>query len=211
MQMNLRAAVAALALVAAASLPAAAQQPSQGMKFAYVNPQAVLQAAPGRAEAEATLQKELDAAREQLQKLGDSLNTAVAEYQKVQATLTAAQRETREKALRTRSEEAQKRQQTLEEQFSQRQAAVMNPIMEQVRKALEDIRAEEGYAAIFSHEPGNSPILVADKNLDITDRVVARLRTMSAPSTAGAGSGAGTQRPAGATSAPAGVTRPRTP
>ena len=78
--------------------------------------------------------------------------------------------------------------------------------MESVRKVLEDIRQEDGYAMIFSSEPGASPILAADKNLDITDRVVARLRTLSAAKPAP------TQTKAGApTSTPSGVTRPRPP
>lgn len=84
----------------------------------------------------------------------------------------------------------------------------MAPIMESVRKVLEDIRVEDGYAMIFSSEPGQSPILVADKNLDITERVVARLRTLSnRAATPGT-----TPRPGGApTSTPSGVTRPRPP
>lgn len=206
MRTSLRAAVAALALGAAASLPAAAQSsPAPNSKLAYVNPAAILQNAPGRTEAEATLQRELTSAQEQIKRMSDSLGTAVEDYRKVQATLTAAQRETRERTLQTRQQDYQKRQQALEEQFEQRRAALMNPIMEQVRKALEDIRAEEGYAFIFSHEPGNSPIIAADKNLDITERVVARLRTMGAPSAAAA------PRPQGPASAPAGVTRPKTP
>jgi outer membrane protein len=58
---------------------------------------------------------------------------------------------------------------------------------------------------IFSSEPGASPILAADKNLDITDRVVARLRTMAAAKP-------DTKTKAGApTSTPSGVTRPRPP
>ena len=203
MRTSLRAAAAALAFTAAASLPAAAQSPT---KIAYVNPQALLQSAPGRAAAEATLQKEVTTAQDQLKRMTDSLNTMVVDYQKAQATLTTAQRETREKAIRTRQEEFQKRQQSLEEQFGQRQQTLMSPIMEQVRKALEDIRAEEGFSMILSHEPGSSPILAADKNLDITERVVARLRTMGTPSAASA-----TTRPQGPASAPSGVTRPKSP
>jgi outer membrane protein len=77
-----------------------------------------------------------------------------------------------------------------------------------VRKVLEDIRVEDGYAMILSSEPGQSPILVADKNLDITERVVARLKTLSAARPAPAS----TTRPVGApTASPSGVTRPRPP
>lgn len=203
---SFRAAITALVVVVVAASTSGAQSAtSAGVKIAYVNPAAILQNAPGRAEAEAMLQKELTGAQEQIKRMSDSLTTLVSDYQKLQSTLTAAQRETRERGLRTRQEEFQKRQQALEEQFGQRQQSVMNPIMEHVRKAIEDIRAEEGYAFILSHEPGNSPIIAADKNLDITERVVARLKTLGAPA-AGAAS-----RPTGPATAPAGVTRPRSP
>jgi len=84
----------------------------------------------------------------------------------------------------------------------------MAPIMESVRKVLEDIRVEDGYAMILSSEPGSSPILAADKNLDITERVVARLRTLAA-----AKGPAGQPRPAAGApaNAPSGVTRPKPP
>lgn len=206
MRTSLRAAIAALTLTAATALPAAAQTSTTStFKIAYVNPAAILQSAPGREAAEATLQRELQGAQVQIKRMSDSLGTAVDEYRKVQATLTAAQRETREKTLQTRQADYQRRQQALEEQFEQRRAALMNPIMEQVRKALEDIRAEEGFAFILSNEPGNSLIIAADKNLDITERVVARLRTLGAP-VAGA---ATPPRPQGPATSPSGVTRPR--
>jgi len=77
-----------------------------------------------------------------------------------------------------------------------------------VRKVLEDIRAEDGYAVILSNEPGASPILAADKNLDITERVVARLRTVAATKPA---TPAATKTVGAPTSAPSGVTRPKPP
>ena len=45
---------------------------------------------------------------------------------------------------------------------------------------LDDIRQEDGYAMIIANDPGQSVIVAADKNLDITDRVVSRLRAVAA-------------------------------
>ena len=177
----------------------------QPAKFAYVNPQALFENAPGRRQAESTFTKEAEAFRAELNRMSDALQTMIAAYQKAEPTLTAAQKEQRQRAIGFKEDSLRGRQQQLEQQASLRQNELMAPIMESVRKVLEDIRQEDGYAMIFSSEPGASPILAADKNLDITDRVVARLRTMAAarPDTktkAGA--------PAGA---PSGVTRPRPP
>jgi outer membrane protein len=192
-----------MALVAVTGT-ASAQQATA--RIAYVNPQALFAAAPGRAEAESTFRKETEGFRTELSKLNDALNAMISDYQKNEAKLTPADKERRQRAIAAKEDSLRDRQQELEQQASQRQGELMAPIMESVRKVLEDIRAEDGYAMILSSEPGASPILAADKNLDITERVVARLRTLAAarPATPA-------NRPGAPASSPAGVTRPRPP
>lgn len=197
---KIRSAALALAFLAGAAGIAGAQATA---KIAYVNTAALLDAAPGRTEAEAAFQKETEGYRAQLQKLSDSIQTMIASYQKAEPTLTATQKETRAKAIRTLQEQAQNRQQELQQQAAQRENELMSPIMERVKKVLDDIRLEDGYALIIAGDP--SLILSADKNLDITDRVVARLKT----STAGPSRPAA--QPAAPVSAPAGATRPKPP
>lgn len=197
-------AVAVAAGLSAASTATAQQAPA---RLAYVNPQALFQAAPGRVEAEAAFRKETEAYRSELSRLSDALNAMVAEYQKNETKLTAPDKERRQRAIAAKEDSLRGRQQQLETQASERQGELMAPIMETVRKVLEDIRAEDGYSMILSSEPGSSPILAADKNLDITERVVARLRTVAATKPAPAA----IQRPGGAPAAPSGVTRPKPP
>lgn len=195
----------AVAILLAMASPLAAQQPAAG-RIAYVNPQALFANAPGRVQAESAFVKETESYRAELNRMSDALNTMVTAYQKDEPRLTAADKERRQRAIGLKEDSLRGRQQQLEQQASQRQSELMAPIMEAVRKVLEDIRAEDGYAMIFSSEPGASPILAADKNLDITDRVVARLKTMAAIKPAPAAP----TRP-GATNTPAGVTRPKPP
>ena len=195
--------VALLVLALAAAGTAEAQQ----ARIAYVNPQALFAAAPGRVAAESLFRKETESFRAELTKMNDALNAAITDYQKSEARLTAADKERRQRAIAAKEDSLRERQQQLEQQANQRQAELMAPIMESVRKVLEDIRAEDGYAMILSAEPGASPILAADKNLDITERVVARLRTIAATRPANAATPPA-QRPGAPTSAPAGVTRP---
>ena len=81
----------------------------------------------------------------------------------------------------------------------------MAPIMEGLRKVLDDVRQEGGYSFIFDVTAG-AFIVSADKNLDITDRVLSKLR-LSAPKATTAPAA----KPAGPTSAPAGVTTKKPP
>ena len=206
MRSIIRSAVFAGSLIAITAGVATAQ-PST-VRIAYVNPQALFDNAPGRAQAESTFKRETEGYRTELAKMSDALTQLVSDYQKAEARLTAADKERRQRSIAAKEDSLRGRQQQLEQQASVRQNELMAPIMESVRKVLEDIRVEDGYAIIFSSEPGSSPILAADKNLDITERVVARLRTVAAAKTPVTPAKPAAGAPA---NAPSGVSRPRPP
>ncbi|MEN9509871.1 MAG: hypothetical protein RLZZ621_2434 [Gemmatimonadota bacterium] len=202
--MRLSAFLSACALVATVPAVTSAQA---AQKFAFVNSQAILANAPGRAEAEATFEKEMAGVRTQLQKLQDSVNTMSEAFAKEEVSLSPAAKETRLKALREKEAAWQQQAQRLQDQAQDRQEQLMQPIMENLRKVLDDVRMDGGYAFIFDVAAG-AFIVSADKNLDITDRVISRLR-LSAPKAAPA---AGPAKPAtGPASAPAGVTTKKPP
>ena len=204
MRSMIRAAMVATTMVAAGAIPAVAQQPAgpATLKVAYVNTQAIFQAAPGRAEAEAQFERETNTFREQVKRMDDSLNTLVSDYQKSAARLDTATRARREAAIRTKQDEYRQRASSLEEQLNQRRDALLQPIMERIRQALDQIRTEDGYAMILNNDPQGSLIVSADKNLDVTERVVARLKTLAANAPARPSTGAPVPAPAGVTRRP---------
>lgn len=204
MRAFVRAVAVAVFVAAVAAVPAAAQSAS-AFKMAFVNTQVVFDNAPGRAEAAAAFEREAQGLQTQVQRMSDSLKTLVDAYRKAEATLTAAEKETRQRAIQTRQQEYEQRAQQIDQQAAQRREVLMNPLLEHVRKAIEDIRAEEGLAFVMSNDPGASTVVAYDKNLDITDKVVARLKVMGPPKPVTAAT------PAGPASAPSGVTRPRVP
>jgi len=79
----------------------------------------------------------------------------------------------------------------------------VQPILDRVKQAIEDLRIEGGYSFVFNADQGSS-IVAMDKNLDITDRVLAKLRGSTATTAPRPTTGA-------PTAAPSGVTRPQTP
>jgi outer membrane protein len=199
----------ALALPALAFLPrdlAAQAAP----KFAYINSQLILAQAPGRAEAEAQFEREMSTYRQQVKRMGDSLNALVAEYNKQEITLSPAAKEAKQKVIQQKEAEYQDRTKQLETQAQQRQLELVQPIMAQIQKILDDIRAENGYTFIFDVGAGTPVIVAADKNLDITDRVIQKVLAMS-PARAAADSVAAKPKPGAPLTAPAGVTRPKPP
>jgi outer membrane protein len=207
--MNLirRATKLALVLSPAIAAPAFAQG---APKIAYVDSKVILSRAPGRQAAEDLFNKEMEVSRAAVQKMGDSLQTMIADYQKAQATLAANIRDQREAAIRKKQEDYQTRAGALDQQMQQRQVELVKPIMDQIRKVLDDIRQEDGYAFILDAGSDAGVIVAADRNLDITEKVILRLKPVPVTaSTPGSSKPDSTKAPAGPRSAPAGVTRPK--
>lgn len=171
--------VAFLALVAVpAGLVAQGATPA-ATKFAFVDSRVILQRAPGSAAIQAQITKEREAAQASVSKMQDSLKAMYDAYLKEQPTLTPAQRDQREKVLQTKNQEFDQRVSQLDQQMQQRQFELVQPMMNQIREVLDNIRNEESYIFIF--DVGNDPglIVAADKNLDITERVLARLKPVA--------------------------------
>ncbi|HEY4733295.1 MAG TPA: OmpH family outer membrane protein [Gemmatimonadaceae bacterium] len=179
---------------------AGAQAPTAASptKIGYINSAVILQQAPGRAEAEAQFDREVGVYRQQIQRMDDSLKTMMAAFDRDAPKLDSATRQSRRTTIGQREIEYQGRARGLDSTMQARQAQLVKPIMERVQAVIETLRAEEGYAVILDVGAQVSVVVAADKSLDLTERVLGRLKS---------------QGPAPVTSTtvpkPAGVTRPK--
>ena len=149
-------------------------------KLAYVDSRFIVNGAPATPIAQGILQRDGATAEAQVKRMSDSLDALTAAFSKDQATLTGERRDARIKVINDRQAEYQQRYQGLQQQLQDREAEVMQPILDQIKLALEDIRVEMGLTMIL--DISQSGVLVAaDKNLNISDRVLAKLRTMPVP------------------------------
>ena len=198
MRVLYRAASVAFVLVTTLGGSASAQQ-----KFAYIQSSILLEQAPGRAEAEAQFTREQGPVQTQIKRMSDSLQAMVASFEKRASTLSSVQRDAQSKEIQAKEAAYQARARELEAKQNQRQNELVQPILDRIKLAIEDVRVDGGYSFIFNSDQGSS-IVALDKNLNVTDRVLAKLR-------AGVAAGA-PKPPAGAPApAPSGVTRPVTP
>lgn len=175
---------------------------AQGQKIGFIRSSVLLDQAPGRAEAEAQFNKDAQVYEAEMKRMSDSLDAMVAAFQKSQATMTAAARDAKQKELQAKNAEYQRRTADLRQKAQQRQGELVQPILDRVKGAIEDVRVEGGYSYILNADEGSS-IVAMDKNLDLTEKVLAKLRTSG-----GTASKPATPAPAGA---PSGVTRPQNP
>ena len=194
--------------------PMQSAAPAGPLKVAYLNSSVILQSAPGRAEAEAQLQESVQRAQQQMQRLGDSLKTMIDTYNKQEVILSPAAKEAKQRDIRAREDAYQRRRDSLQVAMESREQELVRPIMQQVQQVIDAIRAEEGYSLIFDVGQQNAVLVAADTSLDITQKVIARLKTMP-PATAKTAGNTPANTPAKpstvAVPTPAGVTRPKPP
>ncbi len=174
-RMTMAAFAAAVAVLAGGAAPAAAQQ----LKIGFVNSQRVLAEAPGLQGVQATLERELSPFRTEVDSLERSLEAQNQALQQQASTLSEAVRTQRQQELQQRFGAYQQRLTQLNQMAQQRQSQLVGPVMTQINEAVEAVRREGSFSFIVDASSGF--VVAADPALDVTDRVIARLRTMPAP------------------------------
>ena len=118
-------------------------------------------------------------------------------------TTPVAQRETKAQEIQQRQQQYQQRMAAIEDTAAAMRQRLMQPIMQQLETALEAVRKEGGYAMLFDVGQGAS-IVAADTTLDVTQRVIDKLKSMPAPAVGAATPPANpvAPRPAGVGSRP---------
>ena len=180
-------------------------------KFAYINSDVIMSQAPGLAQLEADLKKVLDPLEKRMVLMQDSLRMAIEDFNKTEATLSVAARAERRDALQKKQAGWEVEAGQIQQKVVDARAAASRPLMQMFKTVIDEIRAEDGYTFIFDVGSEGQGIVAADKNLDISDKVLARLRTAAAKAAASrpAATPAGPPRgPVGSATSPV---RPTTP
>jgi outer membrane protein len=169
-----------LALLLSVVAAEAQAQGATATRIAYVNSQRILAEAPGAAEAQRTFEGEMARYGEEVDNLERDLERLRAEFERQSATLSATVRQQRQQDLQQRFTAFQQRVEELEATAQRRRAELVQPVMRRVTEAIEEVRREGNFTMILDLAAGS--IMAADPALDLTDRVLTRLRrTAAAP------------------------------
>lgn len=164
----------ATAAFVALALPTAAEA-QQGLKIGYINSEAILQQAPGVQEAQSQFDQDMQGYQAEIQTMAQELEQMIQQYEQQQLTLSPEAKQQRQAAIRQKQQEYQQRLQAIDQRAGQRQAELVQPVMDQINEIIEQIRAEGNYSFIFNTAAG--AIIAADPGLDLTDEVIRRLRS----------------------------------
>lgn len=167
--------LAVLLVAGAATVPAAAQQGAQ--KIGYINMQAVLRQTPGYAAAESLYTREAEGYRQEVQRLQTQLDSSASQFERDAVLLSPTARETRRKALQAQQDSLEQRFNAIRERAAARERELLDPIQQRVNTVVDGIRAEGNYSLIFDVSSAYSSIVSADRSLDLTQRVIDRLKS----------------------------------
>lgn len=168
-----------LAVLAAALTPvgmAAQAAPAGPVKIAVVDLRSVMQQTPGYAKAESTFTKEVEAYRNEMSLMQDSLAKAQQEFERSSVVLSPTARAAKQKDLDARQSRLEQRANDLQQKVAQREQELLAPIQNKVNGVIDGLRADGGYQLILDVSAANSGILFADRSLDITPKVLERLK-----------------------------------
>jgi Skp family chaperone for outer membrane proteins len=154
-----------------------AQTPAPRGKTVYLSSQRVFAAAPGWAQAEAEFTRVVDSVHTVEQRMDDSMATLLTALGRDEGSLTPEARTARRQAIERQHVAFGQRRDQLETQVQVRRGVILDPITARVRTMLARIRTAKGYGVVLDMDSG--AIIAADSTLDVTDAVIAELKTIA--------------------------------
>jgi outer membrane protein len=153
-----------------------AAQAGPGLKLGFINSRQILQQTPGYQTAESTFNREFQGYRDEVQKMQKQLDSSVQAFDQQSIALSPAAKTQRQKELQTMQQRLEQRSSELQQKAQQREQELLQPIQQRINAVIQGLRAEGNYALIFDADAPGSSIVAADQALDLTAKVLERLR-----------------------------------
>lgn len=168
-------------------IPAAAQNPpaatarpgapaAAGQRLAFISSRTILDSTPGYVAAESTFYREFQGMRDEVQKLQQQLDSAVQAFDQASIALSPAAKDAKRRDLQQMQDRMTRRSSSLDSLARARNQELLGPFQARINLIIQGIRAEGNYAFIFDGDAQGTGIVAADPALNLTSRVIGRLR-----------------------------------
>ncbi len=150
---------------------------AQELKFGHVNIQKLVAELPAKLEADKTLQQEAQKLDSNLKVMNEELEAKYTDYMEKRDTLPELIRATKEKELQEINSRLQNFQAMASQDLQKKEQTLLQPIIESVQKAIDEVGAENGFIYIFDV---SSRVVVyhSEKSVDVEELVKAKLATL---------------------------------
>lgn len=142
-------------------------------KFGHIDSQAFMQSLPEVTTIQDQLQKKGKEYEQQITDMQNELQRKADEYDKTKSTMNATKQAETEKSLRDMYAKIQQAVQDNQKAFNEEQQQKLGPILDKVRKAIENVAKSGNYVYIMEKSAGQ-PIYVNESiSKDVTNEVKA--------------------------------------
>ncbi|TLX76926.1 OmpH family outer membrane protein [Labilibacter sediminis] len=147
---------------------------AQELKFGHVNIQKLVAELPEKVAADQKLQAEAQKLEQNLKVMNEELDTKYTDYMEKRDTLPELIRATKEKEIQEISQRLQNFQMLAQQNLQQQEQQLLQPIIEKVQKAIDEVGAENGFIYIFDV---SSRVVVyhSDQSVDVENLVKTKL------------------------------------
>jgi len=145
-------------------------------RVAFIRSRAILDSTPGYTAAESTFAREFQGMRDEVQKLQQQLDSAVQSFDQASIALSPAAKDAKRRDLQQMQDRMNQRSSELDSRARARNQELLGPFQQRINTIIQGMRAEGNYSFIFDADAQNNSIVAADLSLDLTSRVIARVR-----------------------------------
>ena len=145
----------------------------KNIKLGHINSNELMQIMPGRDSAQAALQKEVEELQADMEAMKKEYETKVNDYMAKRDQLSELIRKSKESDLQAMGSRLEEFQQNAQKLLEERQEALLKPIVDRAKKAIEEVGKENGYTYIF--DAGVGAVLYSQDSDDIMPLVKKKL------------------------------------
>ena len=145
----------------------------KNIKLGHIKSNDLMQIMPGRDSAQAALQKEVEALQAELETMNKEFETKYNDYLAKRDQLSELIRKTKESDLQSMRARIEESQTNAQKMLEERQEALLKPIVDRAKKAIEEVGKENGYTYIF--DAGIGTVLYSQDSDDIMPLVKKKL------------------------------------
>ena len=145
-------------------------------KFGHINSQDLLESLPEAIKAQSELEAQAKIFDNELKAMQDELQRKAEEYDKNKSTMNSTKQAETEQQLQDLYAKIQQAAQDNQQKFNQMNQEKLAPIIEKVRKAMEDVAKAGGYVYIMEQNAGQPLYVNTAISEDITAKVKAQLK-----------------------------------
>lgn len=143
------------------------------VKLGHINSSDLMQIMPGKDSAQSAFEAEVKILEGELKAMQDELEKKLNDYQERKSQMTELIRSTKEQELNDLNQRIQIYQQNAQKKLQEKEAELLQPIIDRAKQAISDVAKENGYTYIFDTSAG--AVLYQQDSDDILNLVKKKL------------------------------------